>query len=179
MKLRIVLLLSLVVVIVLLVLGVLRVPSITERRLAAAYAQLDDAMRRKDLPAYMALLTPDYSETRFRGKPASRHEAEKRYRQLMTDWTFGLQDADILRFTEQKDRVVAIVDRHSEGTVIDSRGAFGPKGKVHRIVSSTTDVDTWVRTPRGLRLKLRQTGLGTVSVDGKALGMPIVAPHDH
>lgn|GEM_PF-4106626 len=59
----------------------------TEKDLTAAYARLDTALKTRNLPAYMELLAPDYTELRLNGKPMDRRKAEANYRQMMEDWT--------------------------------------------------------------------------------------------
>ena len=42
----------------------------------AAYSQLENAMQRKDLHAYMQLLSPEYTERRLKGDIRTREQAE-------------------------------------------------------------------------------------------------------
>ena len=155
--------------------GALRPPSLTEWQIGQAYRRLDGALLARNLPAYMSMLTPDYSEMRMTEKPVDRAQAQERYRRIMQDWTFRRQYSTILRIQHAKGSVVAIVDRHSEGTITDSRGVFGPRGRKHAMQSTVSDVDTWVHTPDGWKMKERRFGLATIAVDGRRLGMPIVA----
>lgn len=144
-----------------------------ERELQAAYDRLNFAMKNKDLPAFMALLTPDYTEQRLSGKPERRAEAEAHYRRLFANWiSIDRQIAEVDKVEAKGRELVDAVNRVTIGTARDMDGAFGPKGRTHKLIADTMDIDRWIPTDQGWKLKRRHVILARFTVDGKPLETP-------
>jgi hypothetical protein len=141
-----------------------------QRAILRTYGDLDAAIGRKDLPAYMALLTPDYTEIRLNQKPRDRAGAEGVYRQLLTDWSgYKAEPVELDDYKEHRDTVNASVKRVGVGNMLDRTGAFGPKNTTHRMKIVTSNLDRWKRSRSGWLLQRRVIALAQVYVDGKLL----------
>jgi ketosteroid isomerase-like protein len=139
-----------------------------ERELNAAYGGLDTAMRNRDLPAFLTWLAPDYVEKRLNGKEMNRAEAEVVYKQLLQNWTrVRKQKAEIFKLTVHGDKATVTAHRVTVGEMTDTQGTLGPKGKTHAVASDVMEIDTWMRTAPGWRMRSRQIAMANLTVDGK------------
>jgi ketosteroid isomerase-like protein len=142
----------------------------TERAIIQSYKELDSALSRKDLPGYMALLTPDYTEIRLAESPKNRQQAEANYRQIMADWTnITSGPIEIDAFNENQSGVNATVKRVARGEMFDRNGAFGARGAKHNLVSVTVSLDVWKSATGVWKLNRHNVSLVQVFVDGKLL----------
>lgn len=152
-----------------------------QKELEAAYSRFNEALKRRDALALSDLLAPDFQETRMSGAVKNRSEAEAGYRKLAEDWVrFDSQKIEIDKITLKRAVATVIVNKISSGIMSDRAGIYGPKGKTHRATADTMDMDTWVRTGQGWKLKFRKIVMAEMSVDGqKYRSKGFVADADH
>ena len=146
-----------------------------EKDLRSAYDRLDRAMLRRDLPAYMAMLAPDYREQRANDKFKTRQEAEANYRSIMRDWPrFRAANVDLFRVTRRGDEAAVVARRTLSGQLLDVHGAFGPPGKPHDVTSDSMELDIWTKTTFGWQLRTRQMTSLQLTVDGIAMHAGVI-----
>lgn len=151
-------------------LAAVRSYSSPEKELTAACARFHEAFKTKDSQAVSTLLAPDFEEVRLDGAVRKRPEAEANYQRLMQDWlSFEKNTFEIDSVKIKGPQAVIQGNKLVSGTMADSAGAFGAKGKTHKVVSDTLEENIWLRTPQGWKLKNRHIVLARITVDGKEI----------
>ncbi len=142
----------------------------SQRQIEARYAELDSALQRRDIAAYMALLTDDYSEIRLNQKPKDRAHAEAIYKAVMADWSNYKPDpVEVDAFERNGNEAKVTVKRVASGQLVDKKGAFGSKGAIHTMKIFSACVDKWRIMDGRWMLKHRVIAMAAAKVDGKPL----------
>ncbi len=138
-------------------------PNASRADIQAAYDQFNTAFDSHDLDRFMSYFSPDFTGTDPAGKPVSRTETSKQFRErrnqiLTMRCRYAMQN-----FTPTTDGVLVEMKMHSDGT--------GQKRVMFMKVRATFTNDTlvrdlWVNTANGWRLKRRQTLRDDTHING-------------
>ncbi len=134
------------------------------KELEARYARVVEAYRRKDIAAFMADKTPDFTGRSLSGKMGTREQVEAGVKQRMER---------ILRLNYLRIRIHKLTVRGDQAEAITSqefsRVVADPQGREHTVVGKgTMHRDTWVRTADGWKMKrVEELKQGHETVDGQ------------
>jgi len=129
----------------------------------AAYDQFSAAFDAHDLDRFMSFFSSDYTSTDPKGKPVSRDQTIKQFKEKRDQiLTMRCQYA-IQNLSQTADGVLVEMKMHSDGTgqkrvmFMKVRGTF---------TNDTIVRDLWVNTADGWRLKRRQTLQDDTRING-------------
>lgn len=117
------------------------------RELTRQYAKLADANQRRDLAAILALRSRDFSTSGPDGQHSTYEQMAEYSRQMVAEIRPPIHLRNtILELTLNGDEAAAVVLQEFSRMQIKV-------GKLHRIVTSAIQKETWLRTPDGWKLK--------------------------
>ncbi|HEX8163914.1 MAG TPA: nuclear transport factor 2 family protein [Pyrinomonadaceae bacterium] len=135
------------------------------RELEATYAKVAEAYRNKDIEAFMDDKTADFTARSLGGNVATREQVEAGVKQRMARVIrLNYLKVRLKELTVAGDVAVAITTQEFSRVVAD------PQGNERTVVSKgTTHRDTWVKTPRGWKIKsVEELTQGRELIDGRA-----------
>lgn len=136
------------------------------RDLDAIYAKYVQAAKRKEKTALKQFIQ-QYTVADFQQKiPGGRTLNRAQVTAMMTEGPA----ADVRIVDEHlKIRKLSVKGNEAVATYTDQSTAVvaDPQGKSHRIVSTSTSRDTWVKTPRGWKMRLSEVLQAKTMMDGK------------
>ncbi|MCX6362057.1 MAG: nuclear transport factor 2 family protein [Armatimonadetes bacterium] len=131
------------------------------KELEKSYSAMAQALKRRDMDAFMKHMTPDYQVLgNGKGKDAKTFKAEMALRLLMLK-TITSTSLTITALKETKDGARASVTMAVAGVL-----ATDPK-QPHTLKSVSKHADNWAKTPEGWRIKTTEPAGSQLYVDGK------------
>lgn len=139
---------------------------VVRKELEVKYAKVVEAYKDRDIKAFMANKTPDFTGKSVNGGLATREQVEAGVKQRMERIKrLNYLKIKIKEFTVTGDEAVAITTQEFSRVVADAQG------REHTVVSKgTTHRDTWVRTESGWMLRsVEELVQGKEIVDGQSI----------
>lgn len=140
------------------------------KELEADYAKCIAGMKKKDIKPFLNLATSDFTMTQ-NGQTMNRQNAEAALQKQFAMTT----SVDKMTIKIQSLKVsgnTAVVNTQSDVAFTMN----GQDKKPHKFTDSEADKDTWVKTPKGWRLKSEETLNAKITLDGKPFNPATDAP---
>jgi hypothetical protein len=131
------------------------------KQLEKSYSEMAQALKRRDMDAFMKWMTPDYQvQGKGKAKDAKTFKAETTLQLLMVK-TITAASMKMTALKDGKEGAKASVTMSVAGVL-----ATDPK-QPHTLKNVSKHTDTWVKSPEGWRIKKTEPAGSQLFVDGK------------
>jgi hypothetical protein len=131
------------------------------KELEAGYTAMAQALKKRDMDAFMKHMTPDYLvQGKGKSKDAKTFKAEMALQLLMVK-TITAASMKVTGLKDGKEGAKASVTMSVAGVL-----ATDPK-QPHTLKNVSKHTDTWVKTPEGWRIKKTEPAGSQLYIDGK------------